>query len=61
MISDNFQRSVSDIFDGQKRPASTEAAPANAEPAEDSVPAEEETSAESEEGAAADDGASAEE
>ena len=67
MISDNFQRSVADIFDGQKqRPASTEAVPADAEPAEDGSPAEEEsaaeeTAAEGEEGDAADGEASAEE
>lgn len=53
MISDNFQRSVSDIFDGQSRPASTEAAPANAAPAEapeesaaEDSPAEDEASEE---------------
>ena len=60
MISDNFKRSVSDIFDGQKRPASTEAAPSPAEedaPAEEGAPAEEDAPAED---SAAEDAASEE-
>lgn len=56
MISDNFQRSVSDIFKDSPRPAETEAAaPVDASPAE----APEEESAPAEEGG--DDEASAEE
>lgn len=41
MVSNNFQRSVADIFDGQKKPDSSDAAPVNAQPAEDGAPAEE--------------------